>query len=125
MKLKLLALFGLVCAVLVLPARAALSYYFDTHLCFDPIGLVSDDQRVKRAVSSFKDLAFSKPEVQYLDDPKCCRTVKKKIASDYAIQFKTVLLGRQAKFVEVKTDNPEIGPFYLRSDVCGYYVAHD
>ena len=118
------ALFVLSSAILfsVVFGRAALAYYYDTHICFNPIGVVDDERRVRTAISSFKLQAGIKPGVLALEPEFCCRVAPERIASDYAITFTSVLMGRQAKFVEINDHSADGSPYFIRTDVCGNYV---
>ncbi len=122
MRAKFLVVFSLALPSIFL-GRAALAYHFDTHICFNPLGVVDDARRIDTAISSFKEEAGSKPGVRELDPATCCRVVPDRSTPEYGIYFSTVLMGRQSKFVEVKPDPAGGKPYYIRTDVCGNYLG--
>ena len=101
---------------------SALSFYGRKSLCLFPPHVVTDEERIERALTKFHELSVRKLERRDVDRTNCCSVVPSRYGSDFAVNFRTVLLGKWEEIVEIKYGADQGKSAFFPSGRCGEVV---
>ena len=112
--------------VLLLAAHiglSALSFFGRKSLCLFPPHFVTDEERIEQALTTFHELSVQKFEPQSVDRKSCCSVVRSRSAPEFAVYFRTVLLGKWEEIVKIKYGPEQDRSAYFRSGRCGKVIV--